>query len=59
MSKSATEEESGPDDQEDKGAPGVYGAGPSCVAEETHGVVPHQETEDSDSGVPDEFSYNV
>ena len=59
MSKSAAEEESGPDDQEDEGAPGMHGAGPSCVTEEAHGVVPHQETDDSDSCIPDEFSNDV
>ena len=59
MCKSAAEEESCPDNKEDKSAPGVHGAGPSCVAEEAHWIEPDQETDDSDSGVPDKLSYYV
>jgi hypothetical protein len=59
MSEGAAEEEGGPYHQEDKSAPGMYSDSPPCVAEEAHGIEPHQETDNSDSGVPDEFSHNV
>lgn len=59
MSESTAEEESAPDDQENEGAPGIHGAGPPCVTEEAHGVIPHQETHDSDSSIPDEFGDDV
>ena len=37
----------------------MHGAGPSCVAEEAHGIKPDQEADDGDPGVPDEFGYYV
>ena len=59
MCERAAEEESRPNDQENKGASGMHGAGPSCVSEESHGIEPHQEADDGDSGVPNEFGYYV
>jgi hypothetical protein len=37
----------------------VNNVGPSCVAEEAHWVIPHQETGNSDSSVPDKLSHYV
>jgi hypothetical protein len=59
MGESTTEQKRRPDVQEDEGAPGVYGTSPSGVAEETHWVEPHQETDDCDSGVPGDLGHHV
>jgi len=59
MSQSAAKEEGRPYDQEDKGAPSMDSAGPSCVSEEAHWIEPHQEADDSDSSVPDKLSHDV
>jgi hypothetical protein len=59
VGKSASEEECRPDDQEDERASGVHSASPACIAEQAHWIEPDQETDDSDSGVPDEFGCHV
>jgi hypothetical protein len=55
MGQSASEKERRPNDQEDERASCVHSTSPACIAEQAHWIEPHQETDNGNSGVPDEF----
>lgn len=59
MGERASKEESRPDDQEDKRAPSMHSTSPPCIAEQAHWIEPNQETDDSNAGIPDNFSYHI
>jgi hypothetical protein len=55
VGKSASKKKRRPDDQEDERASRVHSASPARIAEKAHWIEPDQETDDGNSGVPDEF----
>lgn len=59
VSESTAEQESRPNVQEDECAPRAHRTSPPGIPQEAHRVIPHQETEDGDSSVPDDLSHDV